>query len=592
MINELCSTFKKEYEKYGTSLITDNYTLSPGSYVEFSLEDTGDIVKIYNVNKKTDKGEKEYKKFSKLDLLCSLISNDTNKAIDSSNKTGKIIHSNNMYSFYVKKDNLDPVKGKLNDKIINTYYEILKDPSKKYKGKPKSMELYLKAEKKYGKCDEKLLENIRDWIKQNIRKIYNREREEEVKHDKTYLKLFYKTSLEDYEKESQKYIMLNIYNSTDYNVNLNEKVYGLPDFNMGLNPKKPYLENKTRKCKLPVLIRSDKIADEKKLFDYLLNYSAQGKNYIYADKNAIAGIDSKAHREQDFNGYFLRVNKGKEVEIIDFDSITNYKYKFKKDINISAILNEGAGKDFLPVKGPVSTVKELEDIINEIFFNKYLKNNFFTEPKDIKINDWKVKEALIRYRHGFFTWFYKGQDNEVRAFWNKMTLRLLCNSMNHGNIDKAINQFNLRHALLNYFKSEKGGESMENSIRNIRRDVDEKINIKDDEDYKIEVKDDMEYYFCIGQLLCYFYILNKSRNKNYSFLNPILGARTDKFIKEQLRRLFKKYDYAIKSSLKFRNLYYMVESYSADGEIDQDSLIAGFLCPNLIYKKQGGNKNE
>jgi CRISPR-associated protein Csh1 len=577
MINELCDIFTKEYEKLGAALITDEYTLAPGNYAVFSLEDAGDTIEIYTVNKNTDKEEKEYKNFSKLDSMCALVS--MNKPIDSS----KIIHSNNMYSFYVKKDNLDPSEGKLNDKIIDAYYDILKNPSKKYKGKPKSMELYLEAEKRYGKCDGELLENIRSWIKQNKNKIY--EREDEVKHDKTYLKLFYKTSLENYEKESQKYILPNIYNSTDYNVKLNGEVYGFPDFNMGLNSKKPYLENKTRKSKLPVLISLDKIAYEKKLFDYLFNYSAQGKNYIYADKNEITGIDSREHKEQNFNGYFLRVNKGKEVEIAEFDSITNYKYKFKHSINISAILSEGTGKDFLPVKGPIDTLKGLKDKINEIFFNKYLQNNFFTEPKDIKINNSKVREALIKYRYGLFTWFYKGQDNEVRAFWNMMTLRLLCNTINHGNINKAINQFNLRHALLKYFNYEKGGESMEDAIKDIRRNVDEKMNIKDDKDYKVEIDNDREYYFCIGQLLYYFYTLNKSGNKNYSFLNPILSAKTDKFVKEQLRRLFVKYNYAVMPSGKFRNLYYMIESYNAEGSIDQDSLIAGFLCPSLIYKK-------
>ncbi|MCS4473106.1 hypothetical protein JQ038_17150 [Clostridium botulinum] len=47
-----------------------------------------------------------------------------NKPIDSN----KIIHSNNYLSFFVKKESV--VNGKLNEKIIDDYYEILKNPEK------------------------------------------------------------------------------------------------------------------------------------------------------------------------------------------------------------------------------------------------------------------------------------------------------------------------------------------------------------------------------------------------------------------------------------------------------------------------------
>jgi CRISPR-associated protein Csh1 len=375
-------------------------------------------------------------------------------------------------------------------------------------------------------------------------------------------------------------------------VKINGKVYGFPNFNMGLNSKKPYLENKTRKSKLPMLVDSDKISMEKKLFDYLMNYASEGKNYIYAKQDDIEGVKVKENKESNFQGYFFRVNKGKEVEIVDYDSVTDYKYKLKKIIRIIPILKHDLGKDFKSIKGNLSNISELKNIINEAFFNKYLVNNFFTEPKDIKLNDSKVKEILLKYRYGFYTWFYKGEDILVRNYWNKMTLDLLCNSISQGNLNKSINQFNLRHAVLDYFGEENGGESMSNTIRDIRKSVDEKINIKKDKDYKVEIDDVREYYFCIGQLLKYFYSLNKSSSKNFSFINPILNASDDKVVKEKLRRLFIKYSYAIKSSFRFSNMYYMVSAYNSEKGIDKDLIIAGFLCPSLIYKKSEENSED
>ncbi|MCH3963140.1 MAG: hypothetical protein LKE46_02615 [Clostridium sp.] len=574
MINEIYDVFISEYDKYdkcGKDLVADNYILTPGDYIKFTLKNTSGDLKIFHVDKDTDRTEEIYKYFVNRDYLSGL---NVDKALDRK----KVIHSNNMYSFYVKKENLDEIKGKLNNEIIDGYYRVLKNPETKYK-KPKSMELYLQVEKKYGKPDIELINKIQNWIKGNIFKISKRD---DVKLDKTYIKLFYDTDLGEYKKESERYFIPNIYNKTDYNVKINSKIYGLPDFNMGMNSKKPYLDNKTRKCRLPMLVDSQKIFMEKKLFDYLMNCASDGKNYIYAEQDE---IESKKNREKDFRGYFLRLNKGKEVEITDCDSITNYKYKLRKVLKISPILKNGIGKDFKLIKGNLNNVGRLKDIINEVFLNKYLENNLFTDAKKIKLNDSKVKESLLKYRYGFYTWFYKGEELLVKDFWDKMSLELLCNSINQGTINKAVNQFNLRHALLDYFRDENGGDKMANTIKDVRKFVDEKINIKKDIEYKVEIDGDREYYFCIGQLLQYFYSLNKSNNKNYSFINPILNASGDKVIKEKLRRLFVKYDYAIIPSVKFRNMYYMILGYEPEKEINKDLIIAGFLCPNLIYKK-------
>ncbi|WP_242949550.1 hypothetical protein [Clostridium pasteurianum] len=369
MINEICEVFNREYEKLEDNMITDDYTLALGDYARFTLEDTYDTLEFFKVDKNTDVEQDDYKYFAKLDLMSTLIS--MNKPIDSK----KIIHSNNIYTFFIKKDNLDPKNGKLNDDIIDEYYNILKNPSLKYKNKRKSMELYLEMEEAYGKPNIELIDKINFWIKENIFSM-----EKQFSNEKTYLKLFYDTSLENYKGESEKYILPNIYNSTDYNVKINGKVYGLPDFNMGLNSKKPYLENKTRKSKLPILVARDKIIIQKKLFDYLMNHSAQGKNYLYIDKE-IEGVSPKENNKNNFQGYFLRVTKGKEVQIEDSDSITRYNYNFINSIKVIPILEDGVGKDFKLLKGQLKNIGELKIAIDEVFFYKWLNGNLFTEAK-------------------------------------------------------------------------------------------------------------------------------------------------------------------------------------------------------------------
>jgi CRISPR-associated protein Csh1 len=580
LINEISEIFNEKYKEFGEAMITDNYTLTYGDYGMFSLNDTEATIEFFKVDKNTDREQDVYKDFAKLDFISGLIS--MNKPMDPS----KIIHSNNIYAFFVKKDNLDTEKGKLNNDIIDTYYNVLKNPSIKYKNKPKSQEIYLDIEKLHGKVDGDLTDKISSWVKENIFKIGKI-----LNKDKIYLKLFYKTTVEDYKKESEKYILPNIYNSTDYNVRVNNKIYGLPDFNMGLNSKKPYLENKTRKSKLPVLVDKDKIVIEKNLFQYLMNYSAQGKNYVYFN-NEIEGVPPKESKKGNFQGYFLRVTKGKEVEIEDSDIITGYNYELRKSIKVTAILKNGIGDAFSPFKGKLSDINKIRIAIDDIFFHKWLSNNFFTEAKKININDSTLKQSLIEYRYGFYTWFYKGEDSIVRTFWNKMTKVFLYNSMSKGDINGAINQFNLRYAFLDYFQDKEGGEKMAQIIKDIRKDVERKIKIKNDIEYEVEISNDREYYFCVGQLLQYFYAQNRSNSKNYSFVRPILAANSDKFIKDQLKRLFIKYSYAISGALKFNNMYYMVAAYEPKANLNQDAIVAGFVSPNLILKKEEQNDKK
>ena len=64
-------------------------------------------------------------------------------------------------------------------------------------------------------------------------------------------------SLVRYKNESEIYLSLKIFNDIKYNKNLDDNIFGLSNGNMGLNSKKPFLENKSRKLSIPFLINSE-----------------------------------------------------------------------------------------------------------------------------------------------------------------------------------------------------------------------------------------------------------------------------------------------------------------------------------------------
>lgn len=126
-------------------------------------------------------------------------------------------------------------------------------------------------------------------------------------------------------------------------------------------------------------------------------------------------------------------------------------------------------------------------------------------------------------------------------------------------------------------------------LKNTKESLREKINSKETQ----SLQNDDEYYFAVGQIANYLISLNKSGNKNHSLLNPILNTKNEAKLKEEIMKLFKKYNYAIKKdSKRFNNLYSMILAYNPETKINEDLLLAGYLNSSLIYEKMEEKGNE
>ncbi|MBD8045574.1 MAG: type I-B CRISPR-associated protein Cas8b/Csh1 [Clostridium argentinense] len=580
MLRDAINTFKDIYDKKGEDFITDSYVPADGDYIIIVPEDNTftelDSIKIKQdkKTKEVDRSSNYFKFICNADYLSKLI--DMNKPIDSN----KIIHSNNYLSFFVKKDNVN--NGKLNEKIIDSYYEILKNPEIKYSKDKEKLRLYKEVENKYGKPDETLIENIKKWIKENIKNYVD-----ENSNDKSYIKFFFKYDLEKYKEENEKYVIPNIFNSVDFNVKIGEKTYGLPNDNMGLNSKKPYLENKSRKTKVPQLISLEEALMQKKFFDYLLNQASIGNTNIYMDNKKIYPKNDKESINIDFSGIYLRIKKGKELEIHDFDTVNDYKANIKP-VKLRNVIDLDLNKTNFIYNTNITNFNTIKDLINQVFFSKFLTSNYFTDSKDMSINDNNLKRNLLLSRRALFNWFYKGNNCNVWKVLKESSLSLIKGSIENGYIFKAGEQFNLRCALKEYFEGR--GKCMADILLDVKASLRNKISQKDTP----SIDNDREYYFAVGQLTNYLISLSKAAKKTHSLANPIINAKNDYRIKTELKKLFKKYNYTMdkKMSKRFDNLMTMVSSYMPEGDVNDDLIIAGYLHSSLIYEKSDKEENE
>lgn len=577
MLKQAIEIFKQEYDNKGENMILDTYIPADGTYIIINFKDNDfEIAKTINI--KYDRKLKDIDRFSvnkdDLDFICFADYNskliDMNKPIDSK----KIIHSNNYMSFFIKKESL--TNGKLTAEIIDNYYDTLKNASKKYKGK--SLDIYKSIESEIGSVESELVEKIALWIKNNIFVCFK-----EIQ-GKDYLKIFFRFSKDDYTKEGKRYLIPNIYNNNDTNEIINEKIYGLPNNNMGLNAKKPYLENKSRKVSAPYLLSQEEALIQKKFFDYLMNKASAGQVNIYLGDKLEAYEYGEAPNKK-FSGIYMRIAKGKEVEIHDYDIISQYTPDLIPEFEYKNIL----GVDYEKLKGvyhTYNTKKTLEELLNEVLFNKFLKSNYFTDSKDIRTNDETLLYNLVLCRGALFAWFYKGIDNSIWSMLDKVTFDIVKGSIEKGLVTKPLDQFNLRISLKEYFE---GGESMSDVLLKIKDNLREKIAQKETKC----LENDREYYFAVGQLASYFISRNRGKKKPLSLAKPFISAKSNEFIKTRLRALYNKYDYDIDYSYtRFKNLYSMVSGYIPNENVDSDMIIAGYLNSNLLYEKNENEENK
>lgn len=126
-------------------------------------------------------------------------------------------------------------------------------------------------------------------------------------------------------------------------------------------------------------------------------------------------------------------------------------------------------------------------------------------------------------------------------------------------------------------------------ISEIRQLVEQKINGSGEEQFESEE----EFFYGVGQLLYFLFTRSKAANKKMSMINPFITAKNVKTIKERLQRLFLKYNHDIQliGSKRVKYLFAMICSYNQECRVNQDMMWAGFCSNNLIYKKDGEEKD-
>lgn len=576
MIKECMEIFEEQLRQKGEALVLDNHIPKAGTYLLVCMSEepwrVEEIVDI-KVDKKTGQiqGQENfrYPLICWMDYYSKLV--EMNKPVDSS----KIIHTNNYLAFAVKKEGI--TEGKLTEKVIDGYYEMLAHPEVKY-GKGKKGELYQEVQAELGEPDRECIEKVREWIKAHLKELT-----QEIE-GKDYFKIFFILEDEErtrqlYKQEGMRYMIPNIYNSNDYNVRVEDEIYGLPNNNMGMNAKKPYLAGKGRKCEVPCLLGKEEAIRQMQFFDYLWGWVSKGYEEFYFDEEyrKIIPCLRGQRPELEVNGYYVHAVKEKnEVEIQWAEQVTGYKPGLTPPMEVKQLINtrnEG-------IYGTLYSAKELEGCLDQIFFSENLKRNYYTKSENIAVKEGVLKEAILESRDCLREWFQGNHAGKLLEGLLPVCRRLVLDSAANGYYSRAGEQLNLMWSMMDY--EEKNCEKEEN-MKTVRQSL--AAHLECGEEWQYE--NDEEYFYAVGQIVSYFLYLSKTKKKNMSVINPILNTKKDEMIKKQIRRLFQKYNYQISHyHRKVKQFIANIQLYEVEGKINPEMILAGICDNNLLLDKR------
>lgn len=572
MIDEALEVFKKIYDKEGEKLVVSKHIPKDGTYILVNKK-SGKIIETLNIsydkkNKKINGELNQYYGYVRaFDYYSNLV--DMNKPMDPK----KTIHSNQIYSFFIKKDSIR--ENKLTKSIIEGYKKNLLNPEEKYNSK-EGKELYKNIAEKLPKIEKDIVEDIFLWIEDNVN-----ENLLENDNKKDYLKIFFveedlDKSLELFKNEHKRYIIPNIFNSNDYNKKIGETIYGLSNNNMGLNAKKAFLENKTRRVSTPYLVNTDEILLQYAFYNYLLPEVKQGNYFIYFLENEII---PRTYKEGCPNGakYLLNASYSKDVDIKNFNVISKNSSE-EININFKEILHQKK-KDTDEIEYGNLNREKMMNNINKILFYNSLLGNFLLNDGDLDIKDIEIKKLLIKYRNAFYKWFYLNDEAEVKKNIKKIYLDAVMVAIGNGYFFKASQQLDFGFCLEKYFY---GKSELMEEIMNVK-EVFLNHTLSEEE---WEFLNDEEYFFAVGQILAYINYMRNSKAKSLNFIKQLTFVKNIDVLKEKIKKIVISYSHIFETKNKKINRTISNISLYQPKEIRIDILLAGFTADIIFFKKR------
>nr|WP_320120633.1 hypothetical protein [uncultured Marinifilum sp.] len=649
MIQEIIN-YTKHLKENSPLVFQRNLEPSKGLHIFIELDDDGNLINFPGEKGKQwdyydGKTKTEFlNNIARYDLASTYITMNKQKKFDAKQK----IHSASPYalSFNFNFSNDDKElygiltkptkeqKKRNNRKIKKKRVEIVVSRIDEYFENTKSVFQLSEEEIQWADTFKLILTTkLKGKIQENIKSILPIKAVWDSLSEKEYCKLYLKNiSLETYENIYEPYLSKNIYNKDVYNVNNENKTYGVIDFYTTFADKKQFLKHKTAFYKDGISQRySGKDAQLLKDFEQLKKSKVFPNPLpLFIDKKEFTNTDLiiKIFKEEGVVSYpeilkqFYRNNEEKVLEnyyllffsglnIEDFDFVSRFRYYLEKDGQKPKIKNLFVltkDKEILQDYS-INNIFHFEaDIVGRIFNNSLVKikdnsysTSYFGEVKPEFVSGGEpVYQMIMKYRKAFYDYIYKSKEQAISCLmWDEiMWNSIIADLRNDSNDSKGYStreygikqKLNIWFSLYNYFTNNIKRTDMASKIPEL---LEKMKSVANNENEVLATTE--EFAFACGQVI--YYLLNQSRasERTHALLEPFLQKVKIVQLQNSIAQAINTYKHEISFGKgRFEKLSAQVLAFESDENLKDylRLILAGYFAPAAIYEKKEKLINE
>ena len=435
--------------------------------------------------------------------------------------------------------------------------------------------------------------------------------------DGDYIIIYLNEPLEKYIKFSDLYASEGLFNTAEYNVEIDGEVHGTSNFYNGFNSKKPFLIHQTASFDVTSRISA---AEAKALSDFSL---MAGKKLfpnpipIFIDQPELTEEAIRIYhkeegkkithreiiyelwkREKDLGNYYLLYYSAGAIQ--DFDFVAKFHYLLS-DVSDSGEygwtienVTEIQEKDKTIQKAiSLMSVFDLERTVFRQLFNDSLVK-FFEKTGEVSSNYFgeingstrpMFLSLLHKYRKPIYDFIYKSMHYTIeRRQFEDICLTGILDDLREGKEYAIKSKLNIYFSLFKYFTKTENSPIMPSKIEEHKA-----LMAKVVSEEATHFDSDEGYAFGAGQLI--YFVLNKSEagDRTHAVLEPFLQKTNHAHFNEAIAAILLKYKHAIGFDFKrFNKLASEVLDYIPQKGLAElrPFLLAGYFCPNILFQSK------
>lgn len=438
--------------------------------------------------------------------------------------------------------------------------------------------------------------------------------------DKEYIILYLDEEIEKYRRVHEKYLSDKLFNTNEFNISVENELYGTSDFLNGFPIKKPFLFHRSAAFDiagritgemagnlhdfqeimrrnilprpLPLFIYREELQSE--MLAIFSEYLTIGKRIGYQE---IIRELCKNH-PVDIGDYYLLYYYGDTV--CDFDFVSSFRYGLQTGNKEGWMI-----KDHFQIgyAEKISNVFELENkVLHKIFNNSLItqtkagdtQRKYFDElePKYCKSENNYL--LVLKYRKAFYDYIYKSREQAVtRQMFDYILLTGILEDIRldeakgslHTQCEGILSKMNVWFSLAERFDLQfKNTDTMASKLE------EQRMFMAALSQGEAVLENDEQYAFAAGQVIYYLLHKSKTADKSYKRLEPFLQQVHASELNKAIARLFDTYKHENFSGY-FRHPFASVMAYQTKANMREylPMMLAGIFSDNQLFTN---NKSE